>query len=202
MPRSPRAALGCALATATAALGLSAGPAMGSGGLSTATAPPAATTTTAAPGAVPVPAGMPTSDSATARVRAGGLAAVPLKAPAEVQKAVIAANALIGKPYKYGGGHAKVDDTGYDCSGTISYALIKAGLQKSPLDSTSFTRWGDEGKGTWITVYGNPGHAYVVIAGLRLDTSAVNDTSRAKGPRWRKKARSARGFIATHPVGF
>ncbi len=75
-------------------------------------------------------------------------------------------------PYKYGGGHAKIEDNGYDCSGTVSYALIHAGLLKSPLPSGPFMRWGEKGKGAWITVFAHCGHAYAVIAGLRLDTSA------------------------------
>ncbi len=131
-----------------------------------------------------------------------GLAAAPAEAPPQVHAAIAAANQIVGRPYKYGGGHAKVEDTGYDCSGTVSYALIGAGLLKTPLDSGSFMRWGAAGRGQWITVYTNPGHAYVVIAGLRLDTSAAGDPSRAKGPRWRPALRSSRGFRARHPVGF
>jgi hypothetical protein len=131
-----------------------------------------------------------------------GLAIAPIGAPAEVQDAIAAANKIVGKPYRYGGGHARVEDSGYDCSGTISYALIHAGLLKAPLDSGSFMRWGKAGEGEWITVYTNPGHAYVVIAGLRLDTSAAGDPGGAKGPRWRPSLRSSRGFTARHPAGF
>src|SRR3954469_19674291 len=100
-----------------------------------------------------------------------GTAAAPADAPPQVQAAIFAANKLLDKPYKYGGGHAKVEDSGYDCSGTVSYALLAAKLIKSPLDSSSFMSWGLYGPGAWITVYTNPGHAYAVIAGLRLDTS-------------------------------
>jgi len=136
-----------------------------------------------------------------------GSAAAPADAPPQVQAAIFAANKLLDKPYKYGGGHAKVEDTGYDCSGTISYALIAAGALKSPLDSGSFMRWGLKGKGAWITVYTNPGHAYAVIAGLRLDTSTGGVTSRRiartaeRGPRWRAALRSSRGFKVRHPLG-
>jgi cell wall-associated NlpC family hydrolase len=138
----------------------------------------------------------------TATVGPDGLATVPIGAPAEVRAAIEAANRIIGKPYKYGGGHAKVEDRGYDCSGTVSYALLGAKLLKSPLDSSSFMRWGEAGPGQWITVYTNPGHAFVVIAGLRLDTSAAGDPSGGKGPRWRPTLRSTRGFRARHPEGF
>src|SRR3712207_2742805 len=131
-----------------------------------------------------------------------GLAAAPAEAPPEVQAAVAAANKIIGLPYKYGGGHAKVEDSGYDCSGTVSYALLGGKLLKAPLDSGSFMSWGKKGPGEWITVYTNPGHAFAVIAGLRLDTSAAGDPSGAKGPRWRPALRSTKGFVARHPAGF
>src|SRR5215216_2122313 len=137
-----------------------------------------------------------------------GTAAAPADAPPQVQAAIFAANKLLDKPYKYGGGHAKVEDSGYDCSGTVSYALLAAGLLKSPLDSGSFMRWGLRGKGSWITVYTNPGHAFAVIAGLRLDTSTAGVTSRRitrtaeRGPRWRVAIRNSRGFKMRHPVGF
>jgi hypothetical protein len=139
-----------------------------------------------------------------------GSAAAPADAPPAVQQAIFAANKLLDKPYKYGGGHAKVEDSGYDCSGTVSYALLAAGALKSPLDSGSFMRWGLKGKGQWITVYTNPGHAYAMIAGLRLDTSAYGVRARAarkiervteRGPRWRPGKRPARGFKARHPLG-
>jgi hypothetical protein len=130
-----------------------------------------------------------------------GLAAAPALAPPAVQQAIWKANAIIGRPYRYGGGHGKFEDLGYDCSGTVSYALNGAGLLERPLDSSSFMRWGAAGKGAWVTVYTNPGHAFTVIAGLRLDTSAAGDPSGAKGPRWRPVLRKTRGFRARHPIG-
>ena len=133
-----------------------------------------------------------------------GYAVPPKSAPRRVKRAMEAANKIVGKPYKYGGGHASVEDRGYDCSGTVSYALVKAGLLKAPLDSGSFMKWGRRGKGRWITVYTNPGHAYVVIAGLRLDTSggdrmAPEERRSGRGPRWRKYSRKAAGYTARHP---
>lgn len=137
----------------------------------------------------------------TATIGADGLAYAPVDAPSEVHRAIAAANKIVGKPYKYGGGHARVEDSGYDCSGTVSYGLIAAELLDTPLDSSGFMRWGERGRGQWITVYANPGHAYVVIAGLRLDTSAAGDPSGTKGPRWRPTLRSSRGYRARHPEG-
>lgn len=146
----------------------------------------------------PTPA---TSPGARAVISSDGRSAVaPTDAPLEVQKAIWAANKITKKPYIYGGGHKTVKklDRGYDCSGTLSWAIGQAGLMESPLDSSSFMKWGDAGKGDWITVYTNPGHAYAIIAGLRLDTSGPGE----KGPRWRKAKRSAKGFRARHPEGF
>ena len=134
-------------------------------------------------------------------MQSNGMAAAPASAPEPVKQAIWAANRIIGKPYRYGGGHAKLEDTGYDCSGTISYALAGARLLETPLDSSSFMKWGRKGRGQWITVYTNPGHAFVVIAGLRLDTSAAGDPSGAKGPRWRPTLRRTRGFKARRIVG-
>ncbi len=152
----------------------------------------------------PAPASItnPTTPGSVAVLQADGTALAPALAPLEVQKAIWAANKLIGKPYRYGGGHARFNDTGYDCSGTVSFALKGAGTLKSPLDSGSFMNWGEAGAGTWITIYTNPGHAYVVIAGLRLDTSAANDPKGLKGPRWRALPRPAKGFKVRHPLGF
>jgi hypothetical protein len=138
---------------------------------------------------------------AVATLLPDGRAAPPLNAPPAVQQAVLAANNLIGKPYRYGGGHRKFIDKGYDCSGTVSFALNGGGLLEDPLDSTGFFSWGDKGAGQWITVYTKSSHAFMVIAGLRLDTSAAGDPSGAKGPRWRPVLRSTKGFKARHPEG-
>ena len=160
---------------------------------------------------VPPPPENMVVEGTVAQLLPDGTAAAPSAAPAAVQQAIWAANKLQDKPYKYGGGHAKIEDTGYDCSGTVSYALIHAGLLDSPLPSGPFTRWGERGKGQWITVYAHGGHAYAVIAGLRLDTSAyASRTARTRkvarsaferGPRWRPTSRPSRGFRARHPLG-
>jgi hypothetical protein len=137
-----------------------------------------------------------------------GKAVAPSDAPPEVKKLIAAANRIVTKPYKYGGGHAKVEDTGYDCSGTVSYALLKAGLLGgTPLDSTGFMSWGAPGKGNWITVYAHGGHAYMVVAGLRLDTGYRDAYTKkwggapGSGPRW-GKPRNPKGFTVRHPAGF
>jgi cell wall-associated NlpC family hydrolase len=127
-----------------------------------------------------------------------GIAYAPADAPLAVRRAIWAANRLRHKPYIYGGGHRSFRSRGYDCSGTVSFALNAAGLLDSPLDSSSFMRWGERGKGRWITVYTNPGHAFVIIAGLRLDTSGAGE----RGPRWRPEPRSTRGYKARHPAAF
>jgi cell wall-associated NlpC family hydrolase len=139
----------------------------------------------------------------TATILPNGMAAAPVAAPQEVKDAIAAANEIVGKPYVYGGGHnARFLSRGYDCSGTVSYALHGAALLRSPLDSSSFMKWGTRGAGTWFTIYTNPSHAFMVVAGLRLDTSAAGDPSGAKGPRWRPVLRSTKGFTARHPDGF
>jgi hypothetical protein len=152
-----------------------------------------------------------TVPGAVAQLLPDGTAAAPADAPPQVQAAIWAANEIQDKPYKYGGGHRRFRDSGYDCSGTVSYALHGADLLASPLDSSSFMRWGERGRGLWITVYTNPGHAYVVIAGLRLDTSVAASATRRvarrfpksleRGPRWRATQRSSRGYRARHPLG-
>ena len=136
-----------------------------------------------------------------AKLLSNGKAAAPANAPEAVQQAIAAANQIIGRPYVYGGGHKSFLSRGYDCSGTVSFALHGGDLLNSPLDSSSFLSWGKGGRGDWITIYTNPGHAFVVIAGLRLDTSAAGDPSGAKGPRWRPTLRSNRGFRSRHLDG-
>jgi hypothetical protein len=126
-----------------------------------------------------------------------GYAIPPRNAPRRVKRAIDAANEIVDKPYKYGGGHASVEDRGYDCSGSVSYALIGGNLLRSPLASGDFMRWGDRGKGKWITVYANGGHAYMIIAGLRFDTSGRGE----EGPRWRLEPRSGRAYVKRHPAG-
>ncbi len=153
-------------------------------------------------GATPPTAPRTIVPGAKAVLMENGLAAAPADAPPAVQEAIFAANEIVGKPYRYGGGHARFKDSGYDCSGTVSYALKGANLVDTPLDSSSYMSWGERGKGQWITVYTNPGHAYVVIAGLRLDTSAAGERrSSGKGPRWRTNLRGGRGFRTRHPEG-
>lgn len=140
-----------------------------------------------------------TTPMPTAQLSRDGKTAIPpAAAPQEVKNAIYAANRIAGKPYRYGGGHRRFNDTGYDCSGAISFALRGGGMIKRPLNSSAFLAWGESGRGQWITVFTNPGHAYVMIAGLRFDTSGPGP----RGPNWRKAARSSRAFTARHPVGF
>jgi cell wall-associated NlpC family hydrolase len=130
-----------------------------------------------------------------------GLAAAPMSAPLAVQEIIWAGNQLIGLPYVYGGGHASFVSPGYDCSGTVSFALHGASLLTAPMDSSEFMDWGGHGVGHWVTVFTNPGHAYMTVAGLRLDTSPVDDPSNEEGPRWRPLRPGNPGFWVRHPVG-
>jgi cell wall-associated NlpC family hydrolase len=131
-----------------------------------------------------------------------GVAYAPDQAPDAVKQAIWAANQIVGLPYRLGGGHKLgFTDHAYDCSGTVSFAMHGAGLLATPRDSSSFMRYGLAGKGQWMTVYTNPSHAFAVIAGVRLDTSAAGDPSGASGPRWRPNLRSTRGYRARHPLG-
>lgn len=130
-----------------------------------------------------------------------GLAAAPANAPAAVQDMIWTANAIIGLPYIYGGGHASFIAPGYDCSATVSYAIHGADMLAAPLDSTQFETWGSAARGRWVTIFANGGHAYMVIAGLRLDTSAADDPSGLQGPRWRPLRLSNTGFDVRHPGG-
>ncbi|MHB1467801.1 MAG: NlpC/P60 family protein [Solirubrobacteraceae bacterium] len=131
-----------------------------------------------------------------------GQAAAPENAPTAVKDMIWAANEIVGKPYVYGGGHASFVSAGYDCSGTVSYALHGASLIETPMDSSEMEGWGESGIGRWVTIFANPGHAYMTIAGLRLDTSPVEDPSGLEGPRWRPLREMNGGFVKRHPEGF
>jgi cell wall-associated NlpC family hydrolase len=130
-----------------------------------------------------------------------GLAAAPMSVPASVQEVVWAGNQIIGLPYIFGGGHASFVSPGYDCSGTVSFALHGANLLQTPEDSSEFEVWGSHGVGRWVTIFSNPGHAYMTVAGLRLDTSAADDPTNQQGPRWRPLRQGNEGFTVRHPLG-
>ncbi len=130
-----------------------------------------------------------------------GIAAAPQDAPAAVQNIIWAANKIIGRPYVYGGGHHSFVSFGYDCSGTVSFALHGGRLLRSPLDSGQFESWGSRGQGQWMTILTNSGHAYLDIAGLRLDTSSADDPSNQQGPRWRPLRTANPGYALRHPTG-
>lgn len=134
----------------------------------------------------------------TASIAADGTAIAPADAPLAVKAAIEAANQIEDAPYSWGGGHGSFESSGYDCSGAISYALHGAGLLSTPLDSTGFMTWGEPGGGNWITVYAHSGHAFVVIAGLRWDTSG--DAS-GTGPSWYTEMRSSAGYVVRHAPG-
>jgi cell wall-associated NlpC family hydrolase len=128
----------------------------------------------------------------------GDKAVLPANAPPALQGVIAAANHIRNRPYSYGGGHGSFVSSGYDCSGSVSYALHGGNMLSSPLASGSLEDWGELGEGKAITIYANGGHAYAVIAGLRWDTSGTGDS----GPSWHSDMRSSEGFVARHPSGY
>jgi peptidoglycan hydrolase-like protein with peptidoglycan-binding domain len=131
-----------------------------------------------------------------ARLLSNGLAVAPSDAPQAIKDVIAAGNRIATKPYVYGGGHGTWVDNGYDCSGSVSYALHGGGLIDTQLDSTSFESWGSRGHGRWITIYANGGHAWMTVAGLRFDTSGASPS------RWQSDMRSGAGYVVRHPTGF
>lgn len=143
---------------------------------------------------VPAP---PLAPGDKAKLTADGLAVAPEDAPAAVKSIIAAGNRIAKLPYKWGGGHGRWEDSGYDCSGSVSYALRGAGLLKSPLASYDYFDWGKAGKGSWVTIYTNSGHMYMTVAGLRFDTSGRG----ARGSRWHRDMRDPGPFTVRHPSG-
>ncbi len=128
-----------------------------------------------------------------------GIAYAPRNAPAAVKRAIAAGNRLQGMPYKWGGGHARHDDSGYDCSGTVSYVLREAGLMKGSIPSRDYFGYGKKGEGKWITLYIRKGHVFMTVAGLRLDTGGPGGET---GPRWKPQTRQGKGHYVRHPSGY
>jgi cell wall-associated NlpC family hydrolase len=137
-------------------------------------------------------------DPSSTAILLTGVALAPPSAPEVVQGAINAANTIVGRPYVWGGGHASFYDNSYDCSGAVSFALFGGGLIPRPLTSGELMNWGAPGRGQWITVYANPGHTFVEIAGLRFDTVGAEQGT---GPRWHLATVSTDGFVARHPPG-
>jgi hypothetical protein len=169
----------------------------------TSTPPSSGGTTTATGGTSPTD---PAFQPAPKGKIVNGIAIPPIGAPPEVVNAINAANQIVRKPYIYGGGHRSFISRGYDCSGSVSFALHGAGLLDTPMDSSDLMGWGDPGPGKWITVYTNPGHAFVMIAGLRFDTGYRDRIAKARGaapgsgPRW-GGPRPTRGYHSRHFFG-
>ncbi|MGA9859522.1 MAG: hypothetical protein WBQ18_16785 [Solirubrobacteraceae bacterium] len=134
-----------------------------------------------------------------ATLTSGGLAVAPLDAPAAVQAVIAAGNEIARLPYHWGGGHMTYEDTGYDCSGSISYVFAAAHLLDHTVTSGTLENWGDPGPGKWITVFANAGHTFMYIAGLRFDTVALAET----GSRWsdRSATENLSSFSVRHPPG-
>lgn len=139
----------------------------------------------------------PTGTGGVAVLQPDGTASPPIEAPSVVQEVIHAGNLISNSPYIWGGGHGRWLDNGYDCSGSVSFALFAGGLLSSPITSGGFIGWGEPGPGRWITIYTNPGHVYMVVAGLRFDTSGRTRL----GSRWQGEMRPSGGFVVRHPPG-
>jgi peptidoglycan hydrolase-like protein with peptidoglycan-binding domain len=146
------------------------------------------------PEATNVPA---TAPGAKAQLTSAGLAVAPASAPQQVKDVIAAGNKIATLPYRYGGGHnASFQDSAYDCSGSVSYALHGADLLDSPLPSGDLESWAQSGPGSWVTVYANSGHVFMVVAGLRFDTTGRSEN----GSRWQSDMRDTSAFVARHPA--
>jgi hypothetical protein len=171
---------------------VAASPAAGQSGTTT-------TSTDPVPGA---PVGESPLPANVATILTGGKASIPAGAPASVSRAIKAANKIHRRTYVWGGGHRSFKSKGYDCSGAVSYVLHAAGVLRSPLVSGQLAFWGSPGPGSWITVYANRTHTYMVIAGLRYDTSPRGESiDQGRGPRWRYTTRTGTGFAVRHWQG-
>jgi hypothetical protein len=137
------------------------------------------------------------TDITRATALPNGVALPPLEAPEEVKQIIEAGNIIARAPYVWGGGHGKWIDTGYDCSGSVSFALAAAGLLNGPLASGPLMSWGEAGRGKWVTIWSSQGHVFMEVAGIRFDTSG----RRVDGSRWQNTMRSTSGFVARHPAG-
>jgi peptidoglycan hydrolase-like protein with peptidoglycan-binding domain len=166
-----------------------------------ATAPPGYGGTVYDPGARPttgpVPKDLKIVPGSRAKLLRDGTAAAPAGAPTEVKQIIASANEIARLPYKWGGGHGSWRDTGYDCTGSTTYAF-RTTFRRGRYPTFGYSRWQLPGPGKWITVYASSSHVFMVVAGLRYDTSGL----RVAGSRWTTQARSLSGFVARHPAGF
>jgi cell wall-associated NlpC family hydrolase len=140
------------------------------------------------------------SQGSRATLTPDGLAIPPANAPPIIKAMIQAGNTIAHLPYRYGGGHASFQDTAYDCSGSLSYVFASVGLLSTSVDSTQLMRMGDPGPGQWVTIYANPGHTFMEIAGLRFDTVALAET----GSRWSNRRPDEPGlasYAVRHPAG-
>jgi cell wall-associated NlpC family hydrolase len=159
------------------------------------------TTTPGTTGGTTLGKGTPPPPVANGYIDANGLAVPPPGAPLVVQQVIAAGNQIAFNPYIFGGGHASFRSKGYDCSGSVSFALHGASLLNSPLDSTEFESWGGRGAGRWITLWANGGHVYMEVAGLWFDTAAQSSTN--GNDRWSAaRVNSPNGYIERHPRGW
>jgi peptidoglycan hydrolase-like protein with peptidoglycan-binding domain len=141
-----------------------------------------------------------------AHINSNGTATAPANAPSAVKAMIAAANRIIHTPYIYGGGHATWNDSGYDCSGAVSYALHGARMLSAPEDSTELESYGSPGPGRWVTIYADPSHTWIVIAGIAFDTAHYGPTTPGgTGPRWLSdptgNLADGGDYVVRHPSG-
>jgi cell wall-associated NlpC family hydrolase len=140
------------------------------------------------------------ANATQATLTPSGLAIAPIDAPPAVQAVIAAGNEIARLPYVWGGGHARYIDTGYDCSGSLSFVLGAAGLLNTTMTSGELMHWAQPGNGKWITVFAAQGHTFMYVAGLRFDTVALAQT----GSRWSNRSANEPDlsrFVARHPAG-
>jgi cell wall-associated NlpC family hydrolase len=132
-------------------------------------------------------------------VGGNGTIPVPQNVPEAVQRVIAGGNAITDFPYIWGGGHASFVANGYDCSGSVSYALAAGGLLNAPLVSGELASWGAPGPGRWITIYANNGHTFMDVDGMWFDTAG---RSGPYASRWLVSTPPLEGYAVRHPPGY
>ncbi len=146
----------------------------------------------------PLPRLLPSSTSSTGSTEGGSQSSsTGGEGSGVIARVIAAADEIATRPYVYGGGHGSFETDGYDCSGSVSYALHGGGLLSSPEDSSALESYGEPGPGRYITIYADAEHAWMTIDGRRYDTVALQES----GSRWSSSMTSTAGYVVRHPAG-